>query len=450
MINLEHFDLISVFSGLLWLVIIVLLAAWHYSGIRHLSHARFFLPTVYFKIFGAIGFSAVYLGYYEGGDTFAYWDGAVSLTNLFYESPSDFLSEMWTQSDLVNLRLRFNSTTGFPPGWIYREPESFFVSKVLFFISIITFKSYWAATIILAYISARISFVLFTTLTKLNLHSHKLLAFGILFVPSVAFWCAGVSKDTIVFAALMLFTHEIISIYYLNKKIGLWSIFIILLCFFLMFKIRIYVIVTMVPALLIAYTRVIDLKNKTNQLRRVALKTVFYSLGIVTILLYTRVSSGGINQVFEEIIITQQDFANNPTYGDNRYSIQLEDFSISSVVFSIPNALVAAIYRPFLWESLNLTLLMNGLEGTILLFLTFRFFSSQLRQKIKIIRNSELLIFSLVFVLIMGFSVGFTSGLFGVLVRLKAVILPYFILLMSVQVMEKESDELASESLEKG
>ncbi len=449
MINLEHFDVFSVISGLLWLIIIVLISAWHYSGIRTEKHARYFLPTVYFKIFAALGFSSIYLFYYSGGDTFAYWDGAVNLTNLFYDSPLEFMSEMWHESNLTDLKLRFNERTGYPPGWIYREPESFFVSKVLFFICLITFKSYWAGTFILAYLSARISFSLFTVLRQLNLHSDRLIAFAVLFIPSVSFWCTGISKDTIVYLALILFTREVISLYYLKSKFNWRSALFLAIGLLLIFKIRIYVLVAMTPAFLVAYTRVIHINNRTNQLRRVALKTLFYSLGIVTLVVYTRVSSGGMNRMIEEIIETQQDFANNPIYGNNRYDIQLNDYSLTSVALSVPNAIIAAIYRPFLWESGNIMLLLNGLEGAVLLFLTIQFFTSRLKDKIVAIRNSELLVFSLVFVLIMGFSVGFTSGLFGVLVRLKAVILPFFILLMGLQLVDNESETKQTESLEK-
>lgn len=449
MINLEHFDLTSVISGVLWLVIIVLLSAWHYSSIRHLKHSRFFLPTVYFKLFSALGFSSIYLLYYAGGDTFAYWDGAVNLTDLFYDSPLDFMSEMWHKSNLTDLRLRFNERTGYPPGWIYREPESFFVSKVLFFICLITFKSYWAGTFILAYVSARISFSLFSVLRQLNLHSDRLLAFAVLFIPSVAFWCTGISKDTIVFLALMLFSREVISLYYLKSKFTFRSALFLGVGLFLILKIRIYVLVAMTPAFLIAYTRVIHINNKTNLLRRVTLKVLFYCLGAITLLAYTRVSSGGFNRVIDKIIETQKDFANNPTYGDNKYDIKLQDYTLGSVIRSAPNAITAAIYRPFLWESRNVMLLLNGLEGAIFLFLTIQFFTSRLKDKILAIRNSELLVFSLVFVLIMGFSVGFTSGLFGVLVRLKAVILPFFIMLMGIKLAEKESTKKPSESLEK-
>jgi hypothetical protein len=62
-------------------------------------------------------------------------------------------------------------------------------------------------------------------------------------------------------------------------------------------------------------------------------------------------------------------------------------------------------------------------------------------NKIKKIRKNEFLLFSLVFILIIGFMAGFTSILFGVLVRIRAIILPFVYLILTVR-GKKETTEL--------
>jgi hypothetical protein len=57
------------------------------------------------------------------------------------------------------------------------------------------------------------------------------------------------------------------------------------------------------------------------------------------------------------------------------------------------------------------------------------------------IRKNEFLLFSLVFILIIGFMAGFTSILFGVLVRIRAIILPFVYLILTVR-GKKETTEL--------
>jgi uncharacterized membrane protein YfcA len=75
-------------------------------------------------------------------------------------------------------------------------------------------------------------------------------------------------------------------------------------------------------------------------------------------------------------------------------------------------------------------MLLNGLEN-LLFFVLFIQFVLQFRQRKKRrITSSNLLVFSLVFVLLMAFFIGITSGLFGVLVRMKAGILVFLLLIL--------------------
>lgn len=431
----QHFELIPLISAILWLIIASLLSGFQRS--KHPNNLLYndFLPQLYFKIFAAIGYGLVYtVVYKDGGDTLAYWDGAVNLNKMFWQSPSNFFTEMFTESDLSQIQARFNSETGYPPGWIYREPESFFVSKILVFFTFITFKSYWATSILLGYLSGLASWKFYLAIEKFQFNQPFWLKFGVLYIPSVAFWCSGISKDTFVYMALCLLIAQLLNFHFDHEKKPKKYVPLIVVAAFLIFQIRVYVLVALIPALLIAYDTFLARKNKENKLKKWALKTLFYSLGAFVLLVFIRYSTGelSVNGIFNEVITIQQDFATNAIYGDNRYDLNITDYSVSGIVRSIPSAILAAFYRPFPWEATSLVLVLNGLESLILLLLTFYFFSKNLRAKLRFINKNELFMFALIFILIMGFSVGFTSGLFGVLVRLKSVILPFLVLLLSV------------------
>ena len=138
------------------------------------------------------------------------------------------------------------------------------------------------------------------------------------------------------------------------------------------------------------------------------------------------------NAIFEEAAITQRDFSTNVTYGTSRYSIGTIEFTPLGLVQASPLAMIAGIFRPFIWEALSPTLILNGLESAFLIFLVIYFFSSKVGTKVSLIQTNELLLFAVSFVLIMAFVTGLTSGLFGVLVRLRAPLLPFAIILLSL------------------
>jgi hypothetical protein len=86
---------------------------------------------------------------------------------------------------------------------------------------------------------------------------------------------------------------------------------------------------------------------------------------------------------------------------------------------------------------------LNGIESSVLLFFTFRLFTGgRLLRTITAIQSNEFLLFAFFFALILAFFAGFTSILFGVLVRFKAPVLPFLVLILSItNVMQKVKNE---------
>jgi hypothetical protein len=118
---------------------------------------------------------------------------------------------------------------------------------------------------------------------------------------------------------------------------------------------------------------------------------------------------------------------NNTTYSDNRYDLGITDFSTFGMFKAMPIAIFTAFYRPFLWEPGSLFIKISALEAFIFLLLTIRiFFTFSVFAFFKEMRTNELLMASLIFAIILGFFAGYTSGLFGVLVRFKAPLLPFY------------------------
>jgi hypothetical protein len=429
-----YFDFFPVVIAILWSILISLFFGLIRSHKQNLPHYTYFLSSLYAKLLGSIAFCLVYLIKYEGGDTIAYWNGANSLHNLLFESPLKFLNEMLTSSGESNRVTNFSYLTTYPPGWIYRETESFFVSKLTVLLSIVTFKSYIASTLIVAAITTLSSWHLFCTLRLLKLHNEKILAISLLFTPTVLFWCTGISKDSFVLISVLILISCLIRIFVLKQKVSKY-LFLILICVFFIYSMRLYVLIALFPSLLMAYTARVSKSYANSVFKGRLIKFGIYAVSILVLLVYFLVSTkgNGFESIFNEIIVIQQDFANNTNYGDKKYDLFLADYTIPSVIKSIPNALIAAFYRPFPWEALSPLLIFNGIENLILMILTVRFFGVNVGQKIAQIGKEEVLIFSFVFILIMGFSIGFTSGLFGVLVRFKSIILPFMLILLTVK-----------------
>ena len=423
-------------AAFIWLIIIVAGAAVWRSSKSELEHYKFYMWNLFAKLFFGFAFALVYLIYYQGGDTLAYFEGSVTLNNLFFKSPELYLKQMLSDPDMAARSIDFDNRTGYPPGWIYKEAEAFRISKLMSVFSFFSLKSYLAMTFIMSSISAYASWKLFTLLRQYKFTSDRTLAIGVLFLPSVNFWCSGISKDTWVFIAVIMLIYHAFKIISPQFKATILNWLLMFLFALLVYKIRSFILYTTLAALALAVTTRITNIYGRKDLRMVLLR-IGVSFGVlITILTSIQPQTEDQfleeNEIFQEAAIIQRDFANNETYGSNRYSLGEVEFTAFGILKIAPSAIAAGLLRPYPWESLSPTLIFNGLESALFIYLIFLFFQRGIRSKITEIRSQEILMFSFFFAIIIAFMTGLTSGLFGVLVRLRAILLPFLFLLLTV------------------
>lgn len=426
------FDCASALFVLLLIVVHAFLARHRHPLV---PHYRFFLPSVYFKLLFALGFSLFYIVYYNGGgDTVAYWEGAVRLNDLFYYSPQEYFAEMLSAGDATSITDHFDKSIGYPPRWIYNEPESWLVCKILSLFIIIGFKGYLALTLVFAYMAHYAGWKLYELILTFGFHKDRLLAIAVLFIPSVAFWCSGVSKDTLLYISLMLFVTCLFRLLK-SKKQWVGNVTGILVCSSILIGIR--PVMFMAAAAPIAFAlniRILRRKAGSVIFRVLIQMTLLLFLGFIALFILTNgnsVDSAALNNMISEAAIVQKDFTNNLTYGENRYYLGITDYSVLGMTKVLPAAVIAGLYRPFLWEALTPNLILNGLESVFFIWVTLRFLLRRnLRKRLVFILGQELLIYLLLATIFTAFFSGYTSVIFGVLVRIRSFALPFLLVIL--------------------
>ncbi|SFT68640.1 hypothetical protein SAMN05216474_1804 [Lishizhenia tianjinensis] len=430
----QIFSVGDILPGIFWLIILAIISHYikFYRAKKEHEH-QYYLLNFYFKIFFVIAFSGVYAIMYNGGDTFAYYQGSEVLNNLFFDNPLNYLDEISKGKEIYYGN--FNAQTGYPPGWIYRENESYFVSKIISILMFISFRSYWAMSFILAFIMANVNYKLYVYVAELKFMPGKLAAFALLFIPSVSFWCTGISKDTVVLIAILMGIVAAFKLVHKKASIFGFEGLFLLLSFYLLLEIRSFLLLAMLIPLFFAVSThwINQLGEKPVLKMSLRLFILLIGLGGVSVYIFNSSNFGDLapEKILQEAATIQRDFAQNSTYGSDRYQLNINDYSLFGMLKVAPEAIVAGIYRPFVWDSRNVALVINILEGILLLILTLQFFfKRELKARIQFIRSNEILVFSFFFVLIMAFMTGFSSSLYGVLVRLRAPLLPFAFLLL--------------------
>lgn len=433
------FDILAIF---VWLTIVLLLAYNRRAKNEDLPHYKWYMRNIYANLVMGLVFGILYINILGGGDTSAYYLGSTVLSNLFLNSPADFFEYINMPFSYDLNSAYFDVKTGFPPGWIFREEQGYFVSKITTPLSLLCFKSYWAMTIVMSYFSAQASWKLFEFARSYKLNNDNMLAFGVLLLPSVNFWCSGVSKDAIVYVATIYLVYHAFQIMSADKKAALKNYILALIAAFIIYKIRAFILAAiLIPMLFSLSARAVRAMGGGDN--AVIFARTFALIIGLSISAQTLINSNALAQssTLQQAAIIQDDFKNNDTYGDKKYELGTIEFTLPGLVKVMPFAILTGVYKPFIWEARSLTLIMNGLESILFLYFTFQFFRRKFLKKWKKIRAHEFLIFCLLFVLIIAFMTGLTSGLFGVLVRLRAPLLPFLFILLTIDFTSFEQEK---------
>lgn len=419
-------------------LLIILVVAFFYQQSKRREHPEYknFVTGLVFKIFGGLGFALIYLFYYDGGDTTLYYESTLSLLNLAQVDPGRFLSILSGNLSNENAAL-FGSHIGYNYYW--RDFQSYSVVRLSAPFVLIGARSYITATILIASFTYIGMWKLYRFLYYRFPEIKKGAAFAVLFIPSTLFWGSGLLKDSFTLMGASLMLVCLYYIFVIRKKI-VGNIFGLIVCFYLLVSLKPYIFFAVLAAFLItmAYQYIKEIKNKV-------VKVVFIPVIIVVIfasgayfMLYVGRNIGGqyssVEGMLEKASGTQFDLK-QAYYEGNTFDIGSFEPTIGGVLSKAHLAILAGLFRPYLWDSRNPVMLISALENSLLLFLTIYIlvlsFATWRKQGGKYLRriifSDSYIIYSLIFVLLFSFSVGISTANFGALVRYKIPLIPFYL-----------------------
>lgn len=399
---------------------------------------KYYLPGLVAKVFSAVIFLLIFTEYYGYGDTVDYLRGSTALSNLLFERPGQYFSIFFGLDNYSTSWWFFDAyITKFPPFFMWKDPNTRFVMVISSIINTIGFRAFMPTTILVAAFSYLGVWKLFLFFTDFYPHLKKQMAIAVLFVPSVLFWGSGVMKDTYTFAAAGWFVYNIYMIFYKRQKIPV-NILIGIINIIIILAIKPYVFAALLPGTIIwlSFDRIKRIKNKVIA-ASVFPFMIIASFGMIFISLSALKGQlgdyGSYNKAVKKAQIIQEDLLRAEQYGSNSYNIGKIDGTMGGLLKVAPQAIVAGMYRPYLWEARNPVMLISGLENLLLLLLTlYLLYKLKFFRFFQFIFSDPILIFSFMFTIFFMFAVGIASANFGALVRYKIPAMPFFVASMFI------------------
>ncbi len=262
---------------------------------------------------------------------------------------------------------------------------------------------------------------------------HKQFAISILYFPTVAFWSAGLLKDSLCIAALGWLTSSMYTLLYKRKSI-IKNLIILFVSAYFLAVLKVYILLAYVPFFLLF----IILKNAQN-IRFKFFRYLFApTLIVLSIYAFTQTLSTYNNELgayaMEDVtssISTLNEAIQQRTGREDassNFSLGAQfDGTFSGLIKISPLAVATTFYRPFIWEAHKISQLMAAVESLILMFFTlYVLFKSKFFGFIKLILSDPLIMYCFLFAVVFALFVGASTLNFGTLVRYKIPCLPFY------------------------
>jgi len=252
----------------------------------------------------------------------------------------------------------------------------------------------------------------------------RYVALTTLFLPSFVFWSAGLIKEAVAIAGFGWVVFGIHSWITKARVFPSWLFIIVGAAPIMLMKP--YILFPLVLAGGSWYYWARSLKRG-----RVRIRPVYLAIGAA-------LAVGGIALLGQQFPEYAADTFSNRAYelqrvgrgirGGSNFILAGEvPTTLAGQLAYAPVALLAALFRPAIFEVSNLLMLANALETTVLTLMFGRIlFTRNLGRVRREITDDPFLVFCVVFVLAFGIAVGLTSTNLGTLSRYRSPLLPFF------------------------
>lgn len=412
------------------LVLLLILAHAYWYGRKKAKsndlYKRYFTGAI-IKMIGSLGFMAVYIFYYkEGGDTLDYHQNSKALLNLMFDDFGNFWDVMW--SSKPEYASYFTSDTGYVNQRHFADPNTFNVSRITTIFSALCGGSYVGTCFMLSYMCYNGLWRLYRVFTDKFANASKGLFYTVIIVPSVMFWTGGISKEVYIVGGLGFAVYAINSAFVEGHKRTL-NFVLLLICFYLFISIKPYVFVALFPGIIVwlALSRINRIQNLVLRFAMIPI-VLMMSMGFAIGIWFGASGFLGeyasIDAMLEKALITQQDLQHE-RYDGNSFDIGAFEPTAEGALRKFPQATIAGLFRPFVFEANNIVMLFSGIENLVIMVITaLAFFKPKL--SLQRMLNSGFLWMALLFCVIFSFAVGLSTSNFGALVRFKVPLLPLY------------------------
>lgn len=390
---------------------------------------KYFFMTFYLHMFGALAYAMMVQYYYGYGDSFIFYYGSDFLSTQVANNAENI---QYFFKPAAEVKLWYDEEVGdINYSGYFGIASNLFIMKIAAVLSLVSFNKYLIITIFFGAFSFAGLWKLFLVFKDINKDKQvKLLAWGVLYMPSVWFWGSGLIKDSICLGGIGFIVHFMYKLF-IKKEFSFKSIIGLIAMIYIVGNIKSYIIIVLAIGLAVFafYKFVTPFKNVVIR----AFIILIFLTAIITVAFITNFSEQ-LQELADESKVQVDAYQRNYDAVQNedersRGNVKSGeiDASIPGLLLHSPIAIFTCLYRPFLWESRKIFIIFSALESLLLLLCTvYVIIKLRFLGFFREIFNNPFVLSSLLIAVLFALIIGFTTYNFGTMARYKIVLLPFY------------------------
>jgi hypothetical protein len=380
---------------------------------------QLFFPALLLKLLAGVALGLLYAYYYDGGDTWTYFEFGREVTDMARRNPGSFVRFLTAQAE-SSVAIHF---AGLPP-------RALMMVKVSALVNLLTHDNYWISSLYFSFVSFAGSWFLVRTIVQYDDRLLNKAAIAFLFFPSVVFWSSGLLKESLAMAALCYISAVALKVWW-RKPRSWWEGILSIAGLLALWEIKYYYLAVFLP-LVIAGLAVERVLNDRKQPKPILWLGLLWIATLAIPLALISVSRPNFYpDRFLEVVTASNEAVR--AYSDVEDVIHYQDLAptMGSVVRNLPQALFSGLFRKLPWESRNVLQLISSIENLLLLMLTL----AALRNitSLPVTRDRLLLFTVLTYCLVLCAFLALSTPNYGTLSRYRIGFLPFFVLLILLE-----------------
>jgi hypothetical protein len=381
-------------------------------------------------MFGAVAYAMMVQYYYGYGDSFMFYYGG----NFF---SSQLARDAGSYKYFFKSALEVKSWYDFEVGDInysgyFGIASNVFIMKASAVLSLISFNKYLIITLFFGLFAFAGVWRLFLVFKDINKGKQlKLLAWAILFIPSVWFWGSGLIKDSVCIGAIGFIIYFLYKLF-IKKEFSLINIIWLGVLVYMVGVIKSYILITVFVGIsvFVFYKFITPFKNIVIR----GFVLIMFLFGMIIVAFVTNFSDQ-LQLLAEESMLQVDSFKRNYEslqYEDERSRATMEikdmDLTLGGMIAHSPVVVFTCLFRPFLWESRKIFILFSAFESLLLLLCTlYVMIKLKFLGFFKEMLNNPFVLTSFIISIFFALIIGFTTYNFGTMARYKIILLPFYL-----------------------